>query len=101
MRFATKIIFALCGPVLLAFFVSLVHDYLYPFPRRICNERGICFTAWDENIPTSKLVFSFIIVGLILLAVVLPVLICIREIQKDKAGVEQNSIADHQNSGLS
>ena len=73
-RFTAKMLFAMLAPALLAFALSNVWTALFP-PAPIFPQGD----TWSDK------VFGLLILGLLVLSIILPALLAIREIQKNKS----------------
>ena len=92
-RFFFKLLVALLGPALLAFALSTVWSVLYPYPTTVCDENGKCYTLFSSGLSLAEQCFGVLIFGLLLLSIVLPVLLTIREIQKESSIEELHPLA--------
>ena len=91
--FFFKLLVAMLGPALLAFTLSTVWSVLYPYPPTVCDEKGKCHTLISNGLSLSEESFGFLIIGLLLLSIVLPILLAIREIQKESSIEELQPLA--------
>jgi len=84
-RFIFKLLIAMLGPALVAFALLTVSSRFYPHPPSGCSENGDCYQIFDNGLSLSEQVFGVVIFGLLLLSFVLPILLTIRDIQKEKS----------------
>lgn len=99
-RLEVKILAAIFGPLLFATILTLVFVYLNPQRSgRICTKSGNCFTIYDDSFTTAELVYAFTIFGLILLAIILPIVLDKRESQQKQSEFDEKPIFGPKNTG--
>ena len=99
-RLEVKILAAVFGPLLFATIVTAVFVYLEPQRYdRICTESGDWVAIYDNGFSAPELVYAFTSFGLILLAIILPILLDKRESQQKQSEFDEKPIFGPKNIG--